>query len=38
MPVPFDTLRVYWADVVVADALADGPLVVLAVISDVRWG
>ena len=35
LPVPFDTLlRVYGADIVVADTLADGPLVVLAVIRD----
>ena len=38
MPVPFYTLRVYGADIVVADAFADRPLVVLAVVGDVAFG
>jgi hypothetical protein len=34
LPVTFDNLRLYRTDVVVADTLADGPLVVLAVVRD----
>ena len=37
LPIPFYTLWVDWTDVIVADAFADGPLVVLAIVLDCWW-